>query len=411
MNRRRRSRSVNGERERAGGRSRRSAGLLALALSLGCSVETPEPVDGFRTRDSVGVRIVENLSPAWSQGQGWEVSGVPRVEIGVVEGPPEYQLFRASDAVRLSDGRIVVANAGTSELRFFDPDGRFLHAVGGGGEGPGEFGFVRDLWRLPGDSLLTFDPRTGRLSRFDPAGSFVEGVTLEGLRQPPFIEPVGRFPDGSLVGRSLGLPTGRGEPELGRIRVPVAYFRFSPTGSVVDTIARFAGSEVWVRHRPDGWVARPAPFGLDVKHAVRGDRLYAGETDALEIGGYSSHGELLTSIRKEYRPRPVTPELVARWSVDPEAPLPETVPAFSELRADPAGNLWVRRFGPSRELRGGVWDIFDRNGRWLGTVTMPAGLTVFEIGRNWVLGGSSDELDVERIRLHDLRKDARGSSR
>ena len=56
------------------------------------------------------------------------------------------------DALVLSDGRIVVANQGTYELRVFNPSGIHFDTWGGEGEGPGEFPYLRGLeamaWRL-----------------------------------------------------------------------------------------------------------------------------------------------------------------------------------------------------------------------------------------------------------------------
>ncbi|WP_419943063.1 hypothetical protein [Candidatus Palauibacter sp.] len=62
------------------------------------------------------------------------------MSIGTAGGDPAYELFRVGGAMRLSDGRIVVANAGTGELRVYDPDGIHLASWGGQGDGPGEFG-------------------------------------------------------------------------------------------------------------------------------------------------------------------------------------------------------------------------------------------------------------------------------
>ena len=56
-------------------------------------------------------------------------------------------------------------------------------------------------------------------------------------------------------------------------------------------------------------------------------------------------------------------------------------------------------------LRGDhILEDFDPDGRWLGTVEMPAGPRVREIGDDYVLGTATDELDVEHVRLHRLVK-------
>ncbi|MDE2795971.1 MAG: hypothetical protein OXL34_14210 [Gemmatimonadota bacterium] len=74
-------------------------------------------------RDSADVRIIENPRPPSASRLGWRVGPEPEVSIGAREGEGPYLLHRASDAFTLSDGRIVVANTGSHELRVFDASG------------------------------------------------------------------------------------------------------------------------------------------------------------------------------------------------------------------------------------------------------------------------------------------------
>ena len=52
------------------------------------------------------------------------------------------------------------------------------------------------------------------------------------------------------------------------------------------------------------------------------------------------------------------------------------------------------------------WRVFDRTGRWSGTVTMPARFNPMDIGSDYVLGLWRDEDDVEHVRLYRLMKPA-----
>lgn len=142
--------------------------LIAAATLTACGPDSPSHGEAV-VRDSAGVRIVENSAPAWREGEGWRMSDEPILEIGVLEGQPEYQLFQVRGAIRLSDGRIVVANAGSHELRIYDPRGRFLTSVGREGSGPGEFRALGSLDRLGSDSLITWDWRNNRAQVFDDA--------------------------------------------------------------------------------------------------------------------------------------------------------------------------------------------------------------------------------------------------
>lgn len=103
----------------------------------------------------------------------WHLTGAPLLEIGIREGEAVYQLDRASGSVRLDDGRVVVLDGGSSQLRFFDAQGTFLQSVGSTGEGPGEFRNPTRLRRTLGDSLQVWDAILGRLSFFDLQGTFL----------------------------------------------------------------------------------------------------------------------------------------------------------------------------------------------------------------------------------------------
>lgn len=63
----------------------------------------------------------------------------PSVVIGTRDGPEADVLFGVTDAARLGSGMIVVANCGSSEVRYFDRDGRHVRTVGDAGTDPESF--------------------------------------------------------------------------------------------------------------------------------------------------------------------------------------------------------------------------------------------------------------------------------
>ncbi len=84
-----------------------------------------------------------------------------------------------ADATKLPDGRIVVVNTGTYELRVLDAAGIRLATWGGQGEGPGEFNYRTSADRWPGDSIVAWSaPRMG-MSVFDADGNYGRTFRLE----------------------------------------------------------------------------------------------------------------------------------------------------------------------------------------------------------------------------------------
>ncbi len=114
--------------------------VVGVATSAACNADGVAPASAVR--DSAGVRIVESVAPQWTPETAWRLSQEPVTHIGGMEGDPNQELFRVRGAIRLTNGNIVVANAGTSELRFFRADGSYLRSAGGDGDGPGEFRVV-----------------------------------------------------------------------------------------------------------------------------------------------------------------------------------------------------------------------------------------------------------------------------
>ncbi|MGD8727344.1 MAG: hypothetical protein PVH40_06845, partial [Gemmatimonadales bacterium] len=133
-------------------------------------------------------------------GQVWHLSAEPSLEIGTVEGDPRYELFRVAGIAELADGRIAVANGGSSEIRFYDEHGVFVHTTGRTGEGPREFRYIAWLVRLEGDTLMVHDWQNQRITLLDGRGAFVRAYSLQAFASAG-IEPtvVGPFADRSLL--------------------------------------------------------------------------------------------------------------------------------------------------------------------------------------------------------------------
>jgi hypothetical protein len=387
---------------------------LAAGATAGCGGAQAGPA--AVERDSAGVRIVENPA-ALADRPIWAVAAEPTLEIGLLEGEESYQLSQVQSARRLSEGRIVIANGGTQDLRFYDAAGTHLKSVGREGEGPGEFKGLGVTVVLPGDTLAAYDWNLRRVSFFDPGGGFVRSV---GFDYPAgFPIPVGRFQGGSwLCSRGFSFAPGHDGSAIVRDTVP--FLVFDASGSVQDSIGPFPGTEFYVRTSGRSAFASSLPFGRTTEAAVVGDRFYAGHTERYEITRYTSEGEAELILRLQRAPVAVTPDDLARYKAErledadatfrqqtarnlEEMPYPGTFPAFADLVVDPDGNLWALDFPrPGDERR--RWVVFAPDGRALGAVETPPALRVLEIGRDYVLGVWQDDLDVEHVRLHELRR-------
>lgn len=398
--------------------SRSACSLLAFAaLAVACG--EPPPATTVSTRDSAGVAIMTLHTSPWIESAPWHVAEAPTVAIGTVDGPASYQLDRVEGALRLSNGTIVVADAGSSEIRFFDAAGRFLRASGRPGGGPGEYRQIASLGRGPGDSLWVYDFGARRMSVLTSQGTFVRSVSMGG--ELSAVVAVGRLPDGAFVIREVwSAHAGGRAPALGLTRSPAAIAKLTADGAALDTIGLFPGREVFISTEDGRGVMSAPPFARTASVALRNDQIIVGDQERFELRAYSPSGTLLSIAHAPTVDLELSPERVAAYIDDVVAAQPETeramtrrhlegltppptMPAYGDVLADADDNLWVAEYTPSEEPAR-RWAVLDPRGAPIGTVTVPARFHVYDIGTDWILGVQRDDFDAEHVWLCRIDK-------
>jgi hypothetical protein len=397
----------------------RAVGTLFLAVAMAACSDA-DSADGFVVRDSAGVRIAESRAPSWSEAEAWTIDATPSLRIGTLDGAPEYLFQFIRRVLRLDDGRIVVADAATSELRWYDPDGSHAIAAGGRGGGPGEFALLGDAFAA-GDSVIALDVQYSTLLFFAPSGEYVRTVRFEWPTQfaPP---PVGRLPDGSWI--THGYVEQPGE-QLGRVAYTDRLYRFGPDGALLDTLATFPSDEAYLtRCGPENrGICNNAPvFGLAGSRAVADTLVYVGNGNGYDIRLHDTRSpRMLGRIRRIVERVPVRDADVSRYVESllerypperqpemrrtlEEIPAADSIPSYRALHVDDGGMLWVERYRVPWDPGTPVFDMFDTDGRWLGEVNAPTGLDVHQIGDDFVLGVTRDENDVQYVVMHRLIK-------
>ena len=84
---------------------------------------------------------------------------------------------------------------------------------------------------------------------------------------------------------------------------------------------------------------------------------------------------------------------------------PTRLPAHGRILVDATGHLWVQRYRASG-AEPDLWTVFDPDGRVLETVEVPDGLFLFEVGEDYVLGSTADELDIRYVVAYPLKRGA-----
>ena len=383
------------------------------------------------SRDSAGITIVENSRPDMSLLDRWHFVEPPTVVLGVDEGTPAQQFSNIVGAARLSDGRIVIADGQSKEVRYFDEGGTHLLTVGGPGQGPGEFRFLMRLDLLPGDTIVAGGWPVGWAAWFDPQGTYVRNARLG----PFFPSLLGHFlPDGTFLmdvyprrgyGNEIEWFAASGEEGV-----------FRPTGHIVritqegdatraDTLRTVVGEE-WFKTGEirQNLALHAGPFSRNTLVTWTADRLYVGETGRPEIEVLRLDGSLERLIRwvgdsvrvtgqdhDDFREE-VLRELTARGRQNRRAdferwlaavPYPEVKPAFDALATDPAGQVWVRNWSEANAQRD-RWTVFAPDGHIIAALDVPIGLELLDVGEDYVLALWKNEVDLEYVRLYRLEK-------
>jgi hypothetical protein len=342
-------------------------------------------------------------------------------------GPTDQQFSYVSGLFRMSDGNIAVANAGSFEVRVFDSTGKHLRSLGRAGAGPGEFQSLYGIYRLRGDSIAAFDTQSQSMTVFAPDGKVGRTFTITGTTGGSRLTPAGLMGNGRDASWLMMSAQNSGALPPGAARLHLFLMRYDQTGKVRDTVARLPGFEVFVFDGGKGRVVPSVLFGRGAAVAATSDGFVVAMTDFYEINRYSSKGRLQSVVRRATPSRSVTSadidaarEAQAGLFRSPEQKallkesylhmnVPATMPAigsalpgrFPWIVVNEAGGVWVLNYQAPSDTSP-VWSIFDREGRLHGTIALPRGFFLHEVGRDYLLGVQTDSLDVEHIAMYGL---------
>jgi hypothetical protein len=330
----------------------------------------------------------------------------------------------------MSDGRIVIADGASAELRFFGATGIHLMTSGGRGDGPGEFRDLSSISRFRGDSLAVNSG--GRVvSLFDGTGKFLFAVShavgvQPGQARPELRQILATFADAAAYVGSIPQPEPRERGARWLATFPVSLI--GRDGSTTRALGELPLGVVAMDARPMlPWLSAPLSI------ASNDSLFFIGLGTEYSIMVYDRAGRLSSIFRRNWSPVRITAAVIdqfvvewgRRWirstGADAEReradlrddPYATEVPAYSQFLADHAGRLWVRAANVAdapgagqlntTPLVASVWSVFNPDGGWLCDVTLPARFMPNDIGADYVLGVSRDSDGVETVVQYRLR--------
>jgi hypothetical protein len=384
---------------------RRCIALISASVVSGCG-----GADGARsaagTREAHAVVRLE-----------WPASPV-QVVVGELENLPGHTLHRVVGAVRTPDGRVIVADRASNELRFYEEEGSLVRVFGGTGGGPEEFGAVERLWLAGRDTIVAWDFGRKRLLYLDTSGNLLHARSIRVLHANT--QAIGAFADGKLL---LVQPAGPSVFPPGHLWLDSATVWAEVSNDSIVMLAKvpwvfmFAGEDPL---RPGRAAITALPFAPRGVLAVGGQHFYFGTGEEWDIQRFDGNGQLANHIRKPGTPRPLPDQLrdsvfgerISRTPVlqrpgvrrfFESLPLRKAIPAFDQLLVDEGDHVWARHY-PVSGTDSTLWSVFTSHGDWQGDVVLPPRFLPSQITQSHILGVLRAENGIEQIGILRLRR-------
>jgi 6-bladed beta-propeller len=374
--------------------------------------------------DSAGVAVVQNPTEGmWGAGQGWTVQET--LSIGEMGGDEHYQFGQIAGVDVDATGNVYIADQQARDVRVYDATGKYVRTIGKPGSGPGEFGPQISGLEVVGDQIFVPDIGNQRLSRF----------SLEG----------GALGD-THIDFAQAIPARWDEMPAGRLVAQLRHIAFTgpataPTGDAIRAVQDDGAFGDTVGMLPPGETITMSGGRMQVKmfqpepiwDADESGEMVSGRNNEFRVEVRDAAGAVTRIVTRPSTPRPVTErdkkvildalrEVYKRAGAPPQAveqalslfQFADNYPAFASLALGPQGSIWAQRVRTGDELTGGAqggtfdvqdmgsteWDVFEADGKYLGTVTFPGRFQPVRVLGDRFYGIAKDSLDVQSMKVY-----------
>jgi hypothetical protein len=396
--------------------------LLVAGLAPQSQAQDSRPVGPWKVARSTrgDTSVVHTLSGSvW----GEKVRLVEELRIGTREGDgPDAFGFIGGFAL-FSDGVLAVFDQTVPALRLFTPDGKHLRTLGRDGAGPGEYRNQTLGLAVDRDGvLLMYDPRNARINRWKRDGTVLPSWLVASASRLYTDQAMQVDTSGTTYLKVMteALESGK-EWKIGLLRL-------GRNGVIRDTLSR---PPIEGEVDPGGGFFNPQKYWYVARAGevvtgfggVYGITVTSGGRGAVRIERALPRVMLAAAERANYQTvldaRSRDP--MARPSAPP-SPVPAVKPYYRQLQSDLDGRIWARLHTKGEEFeppaptpRPGapavppirwrervIWDVFERNGTYLGQLELPRRTQLSEAKGDlvWAIQrGEDDEQYLVRFKI------------
>lgn len=402
-------------------RSPIAVSLFALLTGIAPAVEAqqasaagPWKAERSKRGDTTVVRTVSGS--VW----GNKVSLVEELRIGSKEGDGVDAFGSIQGFALFASGVMAIFDGSVPALRLFSPEGKHLRTLGRDGAGPGEYrnqtlGLAVDREGV----LLMYDPRNARLNRWKE-----DGTVLPSWRAPGRLYTNQALQVDTAGDTWIRITTEA--PEQGKAW-KFGLLRVGPEGTPGDTLhpppiagevganpTFFEPQKYWHRNRNGAWVTGfSGSYAITLGSPGRGAHRVERAVPRIPVAAEErrNYQELADALRRSPNVAPSGPVTV-----------PAQKPYFRGIQSDLESRVWVDLHGPGetfepppRPTQPGMpsvpplrwrerrrYDVFARDGSYLGRIELPPRTTLSEAKGNrvWAIQrGEDDEQYIIRYRI------------
>ena len=323
-----------------------------------------------------GEIVVRNTGvPVWKPGQEWHVSVLHEIGTGSGMDTLLFGSMRSFDVD--AQGQVHVLDNQTQQIHVFGTDGVWVRTVGGSGSGPGEFEGASRVDINSNGEYFVMEMQRGRLNILSPSGHYVDSMPINSTGWDCWPYPGGR----DFMGR-YNAAVIRSDPEDSYLELA----RFDASLTPLDTVPMPESPvefEYFTHTSEDGSsMSATIPFQASFEWSFSpSGNLWTLLTGPYELAEVSPHGRVLRRISIPIEPEAVTlaerqeARVRLEWFTNQGgqidlARIPDTKPAAEFFFVGDDGAIWVNRTAPSEDDANRIFDLFEAEGRFLGTVRL-----------------------------------------
>jgi len=377
----------------------RLIGLLITAIFLASACTKKPPGPEVEVID--GVEYVHNTASPFKPNV--TVDFKEELSFGGDEEPKEAVLYRPRGILVDENDLIYISDYQDAMIKVFDPQGKFVRAIGRKGQGPGEFQAMTAMDFVPGGRLLVFDVQSRRTSLIDRTGSYVSGHPWRNSYFEILLtDESGYLADENVYGEERKLFVKKYDFEGNELE---NWGEFTPMGWKTQTRGEMTIS-----------ITTPyTPQSIFAGDPVR-KRLYHCRNNEYTIEAYDGPGRLVRKFGRPYDPVPFTQKdaedyyaafdrrdnkVISEMAREVELPKVKTV--AEDIFVDDRGNLWVatNELDRSTEPPRRAYDIFSPDGYYTCRLWLDFEPGVFVRGKMYRLH-SDEETGFVRLKRYNV---------